>query len=68
MFILKDKWRASSPELNPLDYSVWNRISTQVQYQKVKTVSDLRREVDKAIEKIDLRYAREVTSAFLRRL
>ena len=27
-FIPKEKWLPSSPELNPLDYSIWDRISS----------------------------------------
>ncbi len=67
-FIPKDKWPPNSPELNPLDYSLWNQISDQVQYKKVKTVNDLRREVAKAVMKIEVNYAREVIGAFLRRV
>jgi transposase len=67
-FISQQKWPPNSPELNPLDYSIWDRISTQVEYQKVKTINDLHREIRKAVMKVDINYLREVISAFLRRV
>ncbi|CAF2096507.1 unnamed protein product [Rotaria magnacalcarata] len=67
-FISKDKWPPNSPELNPLDYSIWNSISNNVAYYKVKTVNDLRREIEKATKKIDANYVRDTISVFLRRV
>jgi hypothetical protein len=67
-FIPKEKWTPNSPELNPLGYSIWDNISNQVEYHKVKTINDLRREVEKAMKKIDINYVREVIGAFLRRV
>ncbi|CAF2267124.1 unnamed protein product [Rotaria magnacalcarata] len=34
-FIPKEKWPPNSPELNPLDYSIWNEISRHIDYKKV---------------------------------
>jgi hypothetical protein len=51
-------------ELNPLDYSIWNSIDSNMDYKKVKTIADLRRE----IKKVDTNYVREVIGAFLRRV
>ncbi|CAF1221231.1 unnamed protein product [Didymodactylos carnosus] len=67
-FIPKEKWPPNSPELNPLDYSIWDNISSNVEYHKVKTINDLRREVEKAMKKVDVGYVREVIGAFLRRV
>jgi transposase len=67
-FIPKDKWPPNSPELNPLDYSIWDRISNNVDYHKVKTVNDLRREIEKSVKKIEVNYVREVIGSFLRRV
>ena len=67
-FIPKRRWPPNSPELNPLDYSIGNNISTHVQYHKVKTINDLRREIEKALKKIDINYVRDVIGAFLRRV
>ncbi|CAF1229661.1 unnamed protein product [Rotaria sordida] len=67
-FIPKERWPPNSPELNPLDYSIWTNISNHIEYHKVKTVNDLRREVEKAIKKIDINYVRDVINVFLRRV
>ena len=39
-----------------------------MEYHKVKTINDLRREVEKAIKKIDINYVRDVINVFLRRV
>ncbi len=67
-FIPKERWPPNSPELNPLDYSIWDKISNNVQYEKVTTINDLHREVGKSIKKIEIKYVRDVISVFLRRV
>ena len=67
-FISKERWPPNSPELNPMDYSIWDNISKHMEYHKVKTINDLRREIEKSIKKIDVSYVREVIGAFLRRV
>ena len=42
----------NSPELNPLDYSIWDCISNRISYEKVETSDDLRRKIQKSIKKI----------------
>ena len=51
-----------------MDYSIWTKISSDVEYGRIKTINDLRREIEKAIRKIDICYIREVIGAFLRRV
>ena len=53
-FIRKERWPHNSPELNPLDYSVWERISNRMDYGKIQTTDDLRREIRKSIKKLDI--------------
>ncbi|CAF2219076.1 unnamed protein product [Rotaria magnacalcarata] len=67
-FISKGKWPPNSPELNPLDYSIWNSISNSVDHYKVKIINDLRREIEKAMKKIDVNYVQNTISFFLRRV
>ena len=43
-FIPKEKWPLKSRELNPMDYSIWTKISSDVEYG---TINDLRREIEK---------------------
>ena len=34
-------------KLNPMDYSIWTKISSDVEYGRIKTINDLRREIEK---------------------
>jgi hypothetical protein len=36
-----------------------------MKYRQVKTINDLRREVEKAVKKVNISYIREVIGAFL---
>ena len=63
-FITKDRWPLNSPELNPLDYSIWGNISKHVKYGNMKKFNDLRREVEKANKNVDVNYVRDVTCVF----
>ena len=67
-YISKNKWPSNSPELNPLDYSIWDSISNHMDYHRVNTINDLYREIRKSVKKIDVTYVREVIGAFLRRV
>ena len=67
-FIPKDRWPPSSPELNPLDYSIWDNISKHVKYGNVKKFNDLRPEVEKTIKKVNVNYVRDMISVFLSRV
>ena len=67
-FIPKDRWPPNSPELNLLDYSIWDNVSKHVKYGNVKKFNDLRRKVEKAIKKVDVNYVRDVISVFLSRV
>ncbi|CAF4708516.1 unnamed protein product, partial [Rotaria sp. Silwood2] len=63
-----NRWPPNSPELNPLDYSIWNSINKNINYQKAHTKDDLEREIMRSWKKIDLNYVRQVIGAFLRRV
>ena len=52
-------------ELNPMNYSIWTKISSHMEYE---TINDLHREIEKGIKKIDICYIREVIGAVLRRV
>ena len=39
-----------------------------MEYGRIKTINNLRREIEKAIRKIDICYIREVIGAFLRQV
>ena len=61
-FIPKDRWPPNSPKLNLLDCSICNNISKHVKYGNVKKFNDLRREVEKAMKKVDVNYVWDVIS------
>ena len=67
-FLQKETWPPNSPELDPMDYSILIKISSHMEYRKIKTINDLRREIEQAIKKIDIYYTRKVTGAFRRRV
>ena len=56
-FIPKDRWPANSPDLNPLDYSIWNELVQAMDWGRIKTkltlIEELKRSVKKAHEKIN---------------
>ena len=67
-FVSKETWPPNSPELNPMDYSIWIKVSSHMEYGKILKMNNLRREIEKAIKKIDIYYTREAIGAFLRRM
>ena len=67
-YIPKQYWPPNSPELNPMDYSVWNEIDKGVDYKKVKNRANLIKEIRKAIKNISQKFCREVIGQFLRRV
>ena len=48
-FINKDHWPPSSPDLNPLDYCVWNQVA-QVKHSDIEKDTDCAREKDFVFE------------------
>ena len=67
-FIPKGKWPPNSPELKPFDYTTYDRISSEMEYKKVKTINDLCSETRKAVKNIHVKYVRKMIDAFLRRV
>lgn len=67
-FIDKKHWPPNSPELNPLDYSIWNQISSNMDYKKINNQSSLVKEIKKSVSKIYINYLREVIGKFLVRV
>jgi len=67
-FIDKERWPPNSPELNPLDYSIWAKISSNINYKKVTSQKILKREIKKSVKNISIDYVREVIGSFLSRV
>jgi hypothetical protein len=51
-FIDKDQWPPNSPDLNPLDYSIWDEFVHAIEWEKVTSKKTLVEELKKAIKKI----------------
>ena len=61
-FIKKDEWPPQSPDLNPMDYSIWNSLSEKV-YEGRTEVTRLK----KCWDKISLREIRSTISSWKKR-
>ena len=51
-FIDKDLWPSNSPDLNPLDYSIWNELAEAIDWNKVASKRTLIDELKKALNKV----------------
>lgn len=52
-FISKDRWPPNSPDLNPLDYSIWNQLAQTMDWGKVTNKTTLVNEIKNGVRKID---------------
>jgi len=48
-FISKDRWPPNSPDLNPLDYCIWNEIVTSMRWDKAVCKTTLITEIKRAV-------------------
>ena len=51
-FIDKDHWPPNSPDLNPLDYCIWDEFAQYVNWKKVTSKATLIDELKRAVKKI----------------
>ena len=51
-FINKDHWPPNSPDLNPLDYSIWDEFVHAIKWDKVTSKKTLIEELKKSVKKI----------------
>lgn len=51
-FIGKDRWPANSPDLNPLDYSIWDELANAIDWNKVKSKATLIQQIKSSVKKI----------------
>ncbi|CAF1182692.1 unnamed protein product, partial [Didymodactylos carnosus] len=47
-----DRWAPNSPDLNPLDYSIWNELVQAMNYEHVTTKATLIEELKRAVKKV----------------
>ena len=67
-FIDEDHWPPNNPNLNSLDYCIWNELVEAIQWSKVTSKTTLMVELKHAIEKILQDVVLESCSAWTNRL
>ena len=67
-FIEKDRWPANSPDLNPLNYSVWNDIVQGMNWDKFECKESLKREILLSVRKIRGQVVLDSCSSFYTRI
>lgn len=67
-FIDFNQWPPSSPDLNPLDYSVWSVLEAKACSKSHSSVDSLKKSLQKAWEELDVAYLSATVEDFLKRL
>jgi len=62
-FLTKDLYPYNSPDLNPLDFSVWGHMEEQLRSRKVKNLADLQKELNKIWSDLDVNYLRRTVDS-----
>ncbi|CAJ0924736.1 unnamed protein product, partial [Mesorhabditis belari] len=68
LFLTKDQWPANSPDLNPLDFSVWGFMEEQLRNRKINNLNDLRQELIKIWNDLDANYLRRTVDSVKKRI
>ena len=67
-FLTKEEWPPASPDLNPMDFSVWNYLQTKVGRVEHQNIEALKSSLIKEWDKMPLSYVRASARAFTGRL
>ena len=67
-FINKDHWPPNSPDLNPLDYSIWDELAHAVNWDKIMWKNTLIIEMKRAVGKIRQQVVFESCASWTNRL
>ena len=67
-FIDKDHWFPTSPDLNMLDYSIWDELAHQVNWDAATSKTTLTSELKRAVRKVSLDVVLESCSSWINRL
>jgi inhibitor of nuclear factor kappa-B kinase subunit alpha len=51
-FLEKDRWPANSPDLNPLDYCIWDELANAIDWHRITSKKDLIEELKRATKKV----------------
>ncbi|CAF5221112.1 unnamed protein product [Rotaria magnacalcarata] len=52
-FISKESWSPNSPDLCPLDYSLWNELGQCMNWNRMTTKATLIEEIKRSVAKVD---------------
>ena len=64
----RDHWSPNSPDLNPLDYSIWDELAHAVNWDKITSKNTLIIEVKRAVGKIRQQVVFESCASWTNRL
>ena len=67
-FLSPDHWPPHSPDLNPMDYSIWSSLAAKVFQVKIRSVEHLCERLGEAWEQISWDETDRVIHSFRRRL
>ena len=67
-FLPYDRWPANSPDLNHLDYSIWNELVQNMDWGRISTKSTLVRELKLAVKKKSIEFLLHSIDNFTLRL
>jgi len=67
-FFDKSTWPANSPDLNPMDYSIWDEFAQAINWEKATSKTTLIAEVKRGVNKIRPDVVRESCSIWTNRL
>ncbi len=67
-FIDKDHWPPNSPDLNPLDYCIWDEFVKVIDWNKVTSKPTLIQELKRAVKKIRQNIVFESCASWTNRL
>ncbi|XGW34667.1 hypothetical protein V3C99_018561 [Haemonchus contortus] len=59
-----NEWPARSPDLNPMDYSVWAVLEAEARSKPHRSLDSLKRALEKVLDKLSVRYLRATVDAF----
>ena len=68
LFIDKDQWPPNSPDLNPLDYSIWNELAQMINWERVTSKTSLIEQLKQGVKKIRPEVIFESCSSWTNRL
>ena len=60
-FFDKDTWPPNSPDINPVDYCVWNEVVTKMKWDRVNSKAELIREIRNTVRR--LQHSESITEA-----